>query len=284
MSSARLVFVNGKGGVGKTTSSISMALWLASKGFNTLLVSTDPAASIGDSLNMPIGSEVIPVKEIDNLWAIEVDGRYEYKKLWTYIKKNAKTFDIERFLPENGAPGTTEMAALFRAITFLYDMKYDVIIVDTPPTGHTLDMLRLPQTLKETMDSIKSIIKSLSAWKDLITGRKKDATDKRLNSLIGCVEHIAQKMADPEITQFNLVSTAEFMSLREELRAYNELSSYGIHVKNVILNKIQPVNTDECPFCMAKREQHEYYIQMMHDQFDNKGVDIHLVNDNPKGK
>lgn len=274
----RLVIINGKGGVGKTTASSAMAIWFASKGFNTMLLSTDPAASVGDCLNQPIGFETVPVQGFANFWAMEINGFHEYEKLLKYIKRTSPDFDVERFLPQKGTPGLSELAALFRAVTYLYNLKYDIIVVDTAPTGHTLEMLRTPEMMKDTLGSLKSVMK-VNTLKNMITRQTtKNTINDRLDALMNCADQIASVMANQDTTHFNIVCTAEFMALRESIRAYNDFARYGVFARNIILNRIQPNNAG-CHFCSEKRTQHEFYVDKMEKEFKNKDVGIAKVQD-----
>lgn len=277
---SRMCIVNGKGGVGKTTISCAMGTWLANKGFKTMVVTTDPAASIGDCLNQDIGKHPKQVTVVDkngktanfpNLWALEIDPEYEYSLFYQYMKNVTK--EGWKYISQKGAPGLNEMASLFRVLTYLYNLRYDAIIVDTAPTGHTLEMLKLPDTLKEQMDNIKSLMKGVNVITKLVGGGKMDESNKRIDTINGCVQTIKSIMSDPVTTHFNLVCIPEFMALREEMRAFGELDGQGIKVKNVIMNRIQPVNQG-CAFCSSRRKLHEHYVKKMEDHFKSSDVGI----------
>jgi len=278
----RLIPINGKGGVGKTTNSCSLAVALADAGYRVMLMSTDPAASVGDSLGQDIGRDPVKVKGVDNLWAIEVDGSYEYDKLYEYVKHNTK--GIEKFLGKTGVPGMSEVAALFRVFTYLYDLDYDVIIVDTPPTGHALQMFGLPETIDNIATGVQKLLKSFNSVKSFFEGMVVPVEEKRKTRIQGikdCVGLLSETFADSETTYFNLVSTAEYMSLKEEVRALYKFREYGIETRNVILNRLQPKNPG-CPYCMSRWAENDAYVKSMSNKFETEGVGIIRIVQRPE--
>jgi arsenite-transporting ATPase len=273
----RAVLLTGKGGVGKTTTSCAMALWFAKNNFRTLILSTDPAPSVGDCFNQPVGKKPVAIDGVDNLWALEIDGEYEYDVLYDYIKHN--TQESYKFISQKGAPGMNEMASLFRVTTFLYSLKYDVIVIDTAPTGHTLEMFNLPTTLADTMDKVKTMLSSINSWKQFLSGNKGKRTSARIDTLIGCIEKVSDMISNPDVTHFSLVTIPEFMALRETIRAYNDFKEHGAVARNIILNKMQPGNGN-CQFCGEKRKLHNFYLRKLIDEF---GEDMVIkLNETPR--
>lgn len=278
----RLIMFTGKGGVGKTTTSNAVAIWFATHGFKTLLLSADPAHSIGDSLNVKIGTDPTPVPDVPALHAMEIDSKKEYAKLKAYIKRTSKG-NIDKFLTEAGLPGMTELAALYRVYTYVFDIRYDIIVVDTPPSGHTLDMLDLPQRLDELAEAVKKIIDNLNTFKKLFSLDASRKTTDRIDSMQDCVKRLKWLFGNTNITSFNLVSTAEYMSLREEMRTYVKLEEHGIRVNNIVLNKLQPVPENgaggagsnyNCPFCTTRYNNQAYYVNVIDNEFKPKGINI----------
>lgn len=274
----------GKGGVGKTTACVAVSSWLAREGFKTLLLSADPAHSIGDSLGMKISNEPTVMTDISsNLFLMEIDGKHEYNKFKAYVKKNSKN-NVDKFLTDAGLPGMNELASLFRVFTYVYDIRYDIIVLDTPPSGQTLDMLSLPDTLDQVTESVKNIIDNLNTWAKLFARPATNKANKRIDDIKGCVNKLKWLFANTNITSVNLVSTAEYMSLRESMRTYNELSGHGIKVQNILLNKLQPQPNDHggrCMFCSTRRDQQLRYINTIENEFRPKGVDIVKINASP---
>ncbi|MDP2942356.1 MAG: ArsA family ATPase [Candidatus Omnitrophota bacterium] len=154
----KLILFGGKGGVGKTTCASSAGLYLAKEGFKTLVISTDPAHSLSDSLGQKIGDEVKEVRGVNKLSALEVNAQIALSQFKIrYEGQIKKIFDTSTYLDQEDIdaffalpiPGIDEVMG-FKAIVDLIDeAKFDKYIVDTAPTGHALRLLALPQLLNE---------------------------------------------------------------------------------------------------------------------------------------
>ena len=147
----RIIIYTGKGGVGKTSMAAATACKIAADGKKVLVMSTDPAHSLGDSFDREIGREQIKIKE--NLYAMEIDTIYESEKSWGNLKDY-----IKRLLTAKGGdgieaeellvfPGLEELFSMFRILDVYESGKYDTILVDCAPTGETLALLKYPEGL-----------------------------------------------------------------------------------------------------------------------------------------
>ena len=175
----RVLFFGGKGGVGKTTCASAIALTASQAGKRVLLVSTDPAHSTSDMFERPIGPE--PVELLPNLHGLEIDGEFESKRYVATVKEQIRALFGHHILKEAGRqidlaasmPGAEEMA-LFDRIGGLVrgeDDRFDLIVFDTAPTGHTLRLIRMPELLE-------SWIRALSKSRQAMLGvDQDDATD-----------------------------------------------------------------------------------------------------------
>jgi arsenite-transporting ATPase len=134
------IFVGGKGGVGKTTTACSIALSLARTRNRVLLVSTDPASNIGDVFQQHFVREALPVQSVPNLWAMEFLCTPEV---------GDESFSLLQSLP-----GMDEMHALSSLFDSIERDDFDVVVFDTATTGHTMQLLRLPQAFQEVMGSL----------------------------------------------------------------------------------------------------------------------------------
>ena len=145
----RVLLFTGKGGVGKTTCAAATALQAADRGYRTLVMSSDPAHSLSDAFHQPIGPE--PVEIYPRLFAQEVDLYYSMKKYWGNIRDLLlmvfKWQGVHDIAAEELAaiPGMGEASALLWLDLFYHSDAYDLIIVDSAPTGETLTFLTLPQ-------------------------------------------------------------------------------------------------------------------------------------------
>ena len=174
----RIIIYTGKGGVGKTSIAAATAIRLAEQGYRTLVMSTDAAHSLSDSLDVPLGNE--PVKVSERLWGLEVDSLRETEKHWGAIQKWlsgmlgwAKLNDIttEEMLV---FPGMEEMFSLLQIKYHATSGEYDVIIVDCAPTGETLRLLSYPDLIKWWMEKIfpteRRLLKLVRPVAKVVTG------------------------------------------------------------------------------------------------------------------
>merc|ERR1712193_533986 len=142
------IFFSGKGGVGKTSLACITAVKTSLSGYKTLLMTTDPAAHIGNVLEKQVSDEITKVDDIENLYAVKIDQKKateEYKK--KVISSAIGKFDetILRAMEEElNSPCTEEMAAFQKFIEYANIEDFDVIVFDSAPTGHTLRLLELP--------------------------------------------------------------------------------------------------------------------------------------------
>ncbi|MFH1519617.1 MAG: ArsA family ATPase, partial [Candidatus Omnitrophota bacterium] len=155
--SLKMILFGGKGGVGKTTCASSTGLYLA-KDFRTLLISTDPAHSLSDSLGQEIGSEIKEVKGIKNLSALEISAEKALSKFKVkYEGQIKKIFDTSTYLDQEDVdsifalpiPGIDEVMGFKTIVDIIEEAKFDKYIIDTAPTGHALRLISLPELLDE---------------------------------------------------------------------------------------------------------------------------------------
>src|SRR5690349_5961236 len=166
----RVIVHTGKGGVGKTSISAATALRCAELGLKTLVISTDTAHSLGDSLDVKIGPE--PVQILENLWAQEVDARYSMDKYWGKIQSYLTAFFSKQRAEEIVAeevtiiPGLEEGAALLWINEFFQKGEFDVLIVDAAPTAETIRLLSLPDVTRWWLDRIMRLTRGFKVVTD----------------------------------------------------------------------------------------------------------------------
>jgi len=272
----RTVFVGGKGGVGKTTISSSIAVTLASdytSNLKVLVVSTDPAHSLGDALDVNLKSaNGKPIQMTDpltmgNLYAMEVDteaailkfqnalATFDVQKLSSSLGISAELLDslgLDELsnLLKNPPPGLDELVALSNILNDpQMAQDFDVIVVDTAPTGHTLRMLALPEFLDGFLGKLLELRMKLSGIANMVQGflgggqeaqTRKDTIDNALNQLEVFrkqMNTLRSTLKDESLTDFVVVSVPTTLSVNESKRLMKELTDQGIKVSNVVVNQ-----------------------------------------------
>ena len=275
----QVVFFGGKGGVGKTTCSAAFALAASRRGQRILLVSTDPAHSTADIFQMPIG----PVeRELQpRLTALEIDAAGEASRYISDVKR-----DIERMFSPGvireahrqiemaaASPGLLEVALLDRMIDLILNRSraYDTIVLDTAPTGHTLQLLRMPDAITTW---IQALVRHRRAILEIDRGAEQTpeaaaAADPVLAALERRHERLAQLrriMTDRSRTSFVFVMIPERLAIEETARAAEQLADTGIDVAGLVVNRVLPDGL-EGEFYRSRKAQEETYLKEIDRRF-----------------
>jgi arsenite-transporting ATPase len=245
---SRIILFTGKGGVGKTTCAAATALACAREGQRTLVMSTDPAHSLADAMDRPLGPE--PVEVVERLWAQEVDMYYSMRKYWENLRDLVRTVmrwqGADAVAAEELAalPGMAEGSALLWLDQFHASGEYDVIVLDAAPTGETLTLLTLPQVtrwwLQRAFPFQKAAIKTAGFALRKTTGVPLDRAYEELDRLFGRLDAVQKVLQDPAVTTARLVMNPERMVIQEARRAYTYLQLYGYGVDAAIVNRVMP--------------------------------------------
>ncbi|CAI8492464.1 Golgi to ER traffic-related protein [Hanseniaspora opuntiae] len=287
------IFVGGKGGVGKTTTSSSIAIQLALKNphKNYLLISTDPAHNLSDAFGEKFGKDAKKVTGLNNLSCMEIDPTAAMKDINDMaVSKQGEegsTGGISDLL--NGGNGgmlgelTGSIPGIDEALSFMEVMKhikkqgegseFDTIIFDTAPTGHTLRFLQLPTTLSKLLDTFGGLTKSLGPMMNSFGGLGKGmdlgAMNKQMEELKTNVEIIRDQFTNPDLTTFVCVCISEFLSLYETERLIQELISYDMDVSNIVINQLLYADgDDECKRCQARWKMQKKYLEEINDLYE----------------
>jgi arsenite-transporting ATPase len=242
----RIILFTGKGGVGKTTSAAATALRCAQEGYKTLVVSTDPAHSLSDALNVELKPE--PTQIAENLWGQEFDVYYSMKKHWDNMRNLMLTVfrwrGVKNIVAEELSvlPGMEEASAFLWIEQYYREKTWDVLIIDSAPTGETLTLLSLPQVMQSWINKAlpKLAIKTLGSIIRKTSGVPIDKGFEELDKLFGKLENVQKIMLDPTVCSIRIVANPERMVIQEAKRAYTYLQLYGYNVDGIIVNRILP--------------------------------------------
>jgi arsenite-transporting ATPase len=284
--SLRFLLFGGKGGVGKTSNAAATAIWTAEHGRETLVISTDPAHSLGDSFALNLsGGEVKSVRGVKNLYGLEIDPRKAFAAYKEMTQQQQKQQQAPEFagmdsmlgLGDVGditAPGADEALAFSKVLEFIQECKYDLVIFDTAPTGHTLRLLGLPEMLDSFFGKlIKLRLRLGNVFGRLksVLGRDDAEPDRSLEELEKLKKSIASartELSDPNRTSFVIVMIPEAMVVAETERLLQALYEYEIPSSHIIINQIYPERPD-CAFCRARREMQQKHLDQIRDIYDD---------------
>lgn len=270
---SRVLFFAGKGGVGKTVASCTTAVWLARRGYKTLLLTTDPAAHLGDVLGVPVVNDVAAVVGIENLWAANIDPKataavYKRRILDDARERGRPESAIAVMTEELESPCTEEIAAFDRFIEFAAGDEWDVIVFDTAPTGHTLRMLELPIEWSKQID--------VKAFASVDTVVADDLAKQRFGQVI-------DMMRDPHRSTFAFVMYPESTPIIEAFRASEELKTLGIQPGLVITNLVILPSDAATPYAQARRAMQQRYLGEISKRFPTPIVQVPLLSKEVKG-
>lgn len=290
----KFILLGGKGGVGKTSISASIAITFANEGQKTLIISTDPAHSLSDSFDQDLsGGDMVKLNGFDNLFAMEINPQEAGGdlKLFAGVEENDEAvgdimsslsslgFDEVGDLFETMPPGVDEALALAKVIQFLEDEKYQDfkrIIFDTAPTGHTLRLLSLPDFLDSFIGKIyKMRVKMTnitSAFKSMMgMASQRDTSLDIMDNLKKHVVKVKELFKDPISTEFMIVTIPTIMAANESSRLAEQLKIEGINVNEVIINQIMPDNI-ECKYCHVRAKNQDDNLKFMKILFDKYNI------------
>ena len=296
------VLYGGKGGVGKTTCAAATALASAKDDTATLVVSTDPAHSLSDTLETDIPAEPTRIREDVPLYAAEIDPEAAMGEGPLGMEDDAlgglggllgggpmaggageagepmggeDPIGGEDGLLGGSMPGADEAAAMRLLLDYTDDDRFDRVVIDTAPTGHTLRLLELPETMDSMVGTILQLRERFSGMMDSVKGMFGGGDDvdteagiQDLEELSARIERLRAILRDPTRTDFRIVMVPETLSVMESERLLAQLTDFEIPVSTIVVNRVMQdpsevlgrevdipgPNTDGCEFCARRWE------------------------------
>src|ERR1017187_4471507 len=268
----RVILYTGKGGVGKTTVAAATAVKCAEMGLKTLVMSTDAAHSLGDSLDRELAPE--PVEVAENLFGQEVNALHEMEGHWDkihgYLAVLFNSQGVDEIIAEELAtpPGMEEISSLMWIRRHSQLQEYDVLIVDCAPTGETLQLLAFPEVARWYLDRIFPIHRmmnkvarpvmqpfiSIPLPSDEIFGNVKD--------LLLDLEGMKKILGDPKVCTTRIVLNLEKMVVKEAQRAFTYLSLYDYLTDLVVVNRVLPPEVTDRYFDSWREAQQRYALMV----------------------
>lgn len=264
----RILLYTGKGGVGKTSVAAATALRSAQCGRKTLVVSTDPAHSLGDSLDVKLSNE--PMLICDNLWAQEIDTIHEVEKSWGKVQKYLTSLLTAKAVKDITTeeltvfPGMEDLLSLLRILQYYKEKTFDVIIIDCAPTGETLALLSFPELLRWWMEKLfpvkRKAVKLVKPIVEPLLGvpMPSDGVMSELENIYNQLDEMRQILSDREITSIRVVVNLEKMAIKEAQRSFTYLNIYDYNVDAIVINKVFPQQITDDYFRGWKEVQAKY--------------------------
>ncbi|GAD52426.1 arsenical pump-driving ATPase [Halarchaeum acidiphilum MH1-52-1] len=312
---AEYVLYGGKGGVGKTTMAAATGLASATDGTPTLVVSTDPAHSLSDTYRTDVPSRPGRVRDDVPLWGVEIDPDEAMERAGAMGLGGAGG-DAEGAgagpmgglgdllgggdagaNPLGGPmPGADEAAAMQLLVEYLDDERFERVVVDTAPTGHTLRLLELPELMDSMMGRMLRFREKMGGMMDSMKGLFGGDDAAGAGTGMDGVEEVRERVSrlrdvltDPARTDFRIVTVPEEMSVVEAKRLRERLEEFGIPVSTVVVNKVmEPLvdvvpsvpseafvspNLEECEFCQRRWDVQQDALAEAQDLFRGRDVE-----------
>jgi len=283
--SKQLILVGGKGGVGKTTCAAAIALRLAASGKRTLILSSDPTPSLSDIFEITIGPRETPIPHCPNLSALEISSEI-VRERWK-DRFGREIYDVVSSFADldydfvldyvGGAPGIEEEYMLYFIMELVRAQRYDLVVWDTAPAGHTLRLLHLPEIFLRHLEGATKFYLNLYSYferaKETVTLKK---GKKSLMGIISGWQALSNEIAafirDERLTEYVVVTIPEALGVKQTERIIQDFDAHGLPVHYLIINHC--IEQADCDFHRARKEMQANYIRLLTDEY---GARLRLI-------
>lgn len=278
--SLKWIFVGGKGGVGKTTTSCSLAIQMSKVRSSVLLISTDPAHNLSDAFGTKFGKDARKIPGFDNLSAMEIDPNLSIQEMTEQADQQNPNNPLSGMMQDLAftIPGIDEALAFAEILKQIKSMEFDCVIFDTAPTGHTLRFLNFPTVLEKALGKLGGLSSRFGPMINQmgsimgVNANEQDLFGK-MESMRANISEVNKQFKNPDLTTFVCVCISEFLSLYETERMIQELTSYEIDTHNIVVNQLLLDPNTTCPQCMARRKMQQKYLAQIEELYE----DFHVV-------
>lgn len=285
-------FVGGKGGVGKTTCSAALGIVASATGRRVLVASTDPAPSLGDAFDVRLSSRprriIAPGRQ---LFAVELDASASFRRWITSRQHLLESIALDgTWLDEEDVarlvrlslPGIDELAALFEISVLARSSRFDHVVVDTAPTGHTLRMLALPATLAAVADVFDAMRDKRRYVESTLRGRwVEGAEDALIRELAATATGLHALLRDSQTTRISWVTLPEPLAVSEANDAAASLAAAGLSVQDWIVNRRTPRRPRPCAHCDARAGIETRALRRL--DHDRPTLEVSAQDEEPRG-
>ncbi len=271
----KLIYVAGKGGVGKSVCSAASGIWKAHQGKDTLVFSMDPAHSLSDIFDIDLGTQ--PRKIREHLYGYEPDLAEEagsffrrYKNIFTAL---FGLFEVE-VKPEDfgNMPGVSELIFMDKLNDIYTEKKYDFVVIDSAPTAMVLPLLQLPSITTGFVTKVLGMRNRWMGMLDLLQPGFGNRILSEVRTMRLKAETMRSALIDQEASSITIVTIPEKAAVEESRRLIETVESHGVTVSAIIINHVIP--DCDCRFCQEKKKSQTAYIQGLRDRYREKRITI----------
>jgi arsenite-transporting ATPase len=279
--SKQLILVGGKGGVGKTTCAAAIAVHMAELSKRTLILSSDPTPSLSDIFEITVGPQETPIPHCTDLTALEVSSeivREKWKERFGReiyeVVSSFADLDYDFVLDYvGGAPGIEEEYMLYFIMELVREGRYDLVVWDTAPAGHTLRLLHLPEIFLRHLEGATKFYLNLYSYFEKAKEAVKLQKGKR--SLLEIItgwqalsNDIAAFIRDERLTEYIVVTIPESLGVKQTERIIHDFDTHGLPVHYLIVNNC--IEEADCTFHQKRKEMQAHYIQLLSDTYGGR--------------